>query len=182
MLVNTNRLVRFYEGCDGVKTGFTQEAGHCISASAKRGNLRLISVILGAPTSQIRFSEASKLMDYGFANYESVRIVKKAQVIQNDIPVIGGKTNKIRGLAADNLSLLLNKEDSKEFTKDVQLFLPLKAPVERGQKIGVLIIKRDGKDVGKIDIVAGESVDVAGVFDYFNRIFDNWLKKRANER
>jgi len=182
MLVNTNRLVRFYEGCDGVKTGYTQEAGHCVSATAKRGNLRLIAVILGAPTSQVRFSEASKLLDYGFANYESVLVVKKGQIVQNEIPVTGGKTTKIMGLAVDNLSLLIGKGEPKEFTKDVQISAPLKAPIEKGQKIGELTVKRDGKEVGKVDIVAGESVEVAGVFDYFNRIFNSWLKKPAGEK
>jgi len=182
MLVNTNRLVRFYEGCDGVKTGYTQEAGHCVSATAKRGNLRLIAVILGAPTSQVRFSEASKLLDYGFANYESVLVVKKGQIVQNEIPVTGGKTTKIMGLAADNLSLLIGKGEPKEFTKDVQISAPLKAPIEKGKKIGELTVKRDGKEVGKVDIVAGESVEVAGVFDYFNRIFNSWLKKPAGEK
>ncbi len=182
MLVNTNRLVRFYEGCDGVKTGYTEEAGHCISATAKRGNLRLIAVILGAPTSQVRFSEASKLLDYGFANYESVLVVKKGQIVQNEIPVTGGKTSKIMGLAANSLSLLIGKGDSKEFTKEIDISAPLKAPIAQGQKIGVLTVKKDGKEVGKVDILAGESVEVAGVFDYFNRIFNNWLKRPTSEK
>ena len=86
MLVNTNRLVRFYDGCDGIKTGYTDDAGHCISASAKRGYFRLISVILGAPSSQIRFDEARKLMDYGFANYDSMLVVKKNQVAKKIYP------------------------------------------------------------------------------------------------
>ncbi|MFS8501613.1 MAG: D-alanyl-D-alanine carboxypeptidase family protein [Caldicoprobacter sp.] len=182
MLVNTNRLIRFYEGCDGIKTGYTQEAGHCISATAKRGNLRLIAVILGAPTSQIRFNEARKLLDYGFANYESIMVVRKGQIVQNEIPVTGGKTSRIMGVAADNLSLLLTKGDSKEFAKEVQISAPLKAPVREGQKIGILTVKKDGKEVGKVDILAGESVEVAGVFDYFNRIFNNWLRRPASQK
>ncbi|MFO7294483.1 MAG: D-alanyl-D-alanine carboxypeptidase family protein [Clostridia bacterium] len=182
MLVNTNRLIRFYEGCDGIKTGYTQEAGHCISATAKRGNLRLIAVILGAPTSQIRFNEARKLLDYGFANYESIMVVRKGQIVQNEIPVTGGKTSRIMGVAADNLSLLLTKGDSKEFAKEVQISAPLKAPIREGQKIGVLTVKKDGKEVGKVDILAGESVEVAGVFDYFNRIFNNWLRRPASQK
>lgn len=182
MLVNTNRLIRFYEGCDGIKTGYTQEAGHCISATAKRGNLRLIAVILGAPTSQIRFNEARKLLDYGFANYESIMVVRKGQIVQNEIPVTGGKTSRIMGVAADNLSLLLTKGDSKEFAKEVQISAPLKAPIREGQKIGILTVKKDGKEVGKVDILAGESVEVAGVFDYFNRIFNNWLRRPASQK
>ncbi len=177
MLVNTNRLVRFYDGCDGIKTGYTDDAGHCISASAKRGYFRLISVILGAPSSQIRFDEARKLMDYGFANYDSMLVVKKNQVAQKDISVIGGKKSSINGLAGENLSVLLKKEEPKEFTREVGLHQPLKAPLEKGQKIGVLTVKNNGKKVGEVSIVAGETVEAAGVFDYFGKIFHDWLRK-----
>ncbi len=182
MLVNTNRLVRFYEGCDGIKTGYTDEAGHCISASAKRGNLRLISVILGAPSSQIRFDEARKLMDHGFANYDSVSVVKKDQVIEKEIPVVGGKKSSINGLAGDNLSALLKKEEPKEFQREVEIQQPLKAPIEKGQKIGVLTVKNNGKKIGEINIIAGETVEGAGVLDYFSKIFDNWVKKNKSDR
>ncbi len=182
MLVNTNRLVRFYDGCDGVKTGYTEEAGHCISASAKRGGLRLIAVILGAPSSQIRFDEARKLMDYGFANYDSVLVVKKKQVIEKEIAVTGGKKSSITGLAGDNLSALKMKEEPKDFKREVELQQPLKAPVEKGQKIGVLMVTSNGKKIGEVDIVAGETVEVAGVFDYFGKLFQNWLKKTESDR
>jgi D-alanyl-D-alanine carboxypeptidase (penicillin-binding protein 5/6) len=182
MLVNTNRLVRFYDGCDGVKTGYTEEAGHCISASAKRGGLRLIAVILGAPSSQIRFDEARKLMDYGFANYDSVLVVKKNQVIEKEIAVTGGKKSSITGLAGDNLSALKMKEEPKDFKREVELQQPLKAPVEKGQKIGVLMVTSNGKKIGEVDIVAGETVEVAGVFDYFGKLFQNWLKKTESDR
>ncbi len=177
MLVNTNRLVRFYQNCDGVKTGYTTEAAHCISASAKRGNLRLIAIVLAAPTSNVRFAEASKLMDHGFANYESISIVKKHQVIEKEVLISGGKRNAIKGLAADDLSILLQKGESKEFTRDIELSLPLQAPIEQGQKIGLLTVKKDEKTVGVTDIVADETVEVASVFDYFNRILSSWLKK-----
>ncbi|MBM7581316.1 D-alanyl-D-alanine carboxypeptidase (penicillin-binding protein 5/6) [Caldicoprobacter guelmensis] len=180
MLVNTNKLVRFYQGCDGIKTGYTEQAGHCISATAKRGNLRLIAVILGAPTSQIRFSEASKLLDFGFANYESVLVIKKGQIVHNEIPVTGGRVSRIMGLAADNLSMLVSKGASKEFTKEVQISSPLRAPIKQGQKVGVLVVKQDGQEIGRVDVVASDSVEVAGVFDYFRKIFNNWLKRQAD--
>jgi len=182
MLVNTNRLVRFYEGCDGIKTGYTDEAGHCISASAKRGHLRLIAVVLGAPSSQIRFNEARKLMDYGFANYDSMLVVKKGQVIEKEVSVTGGKKNSISGLAGDSLSVLLKKEEPKEFQREVELQQPLKAPIEKGQRIGKLTVKSNGKKMGEVDLVAGETVEAAGVLDYFGKIFHSWLKKTENDR
>ncbi len=86
-LANTNKLVRFYDGSDGIKTGSTQEAGYCLSATAKRGNMRLLSIVLNAPSTKVRFSESSKMMDYGFANYEMVSVLKKDQVVENQVPV-----------------------------------------------------------------------------------------------
>lgn len=177
MLVNTNRLVRFYQNCDGIKTGYTTEAAHCISASAKRGNLRLIAIVLAAPTSNVRFAEAGKLMDHGFANYESISIVKKHQIIEKEVLITGGKKNAIKGLVADDLSILIKKGESKEFTRDIELSLPLQAPIEQGQKIGLLTVKKNEKAVGMVDIVADETVEVASAFDYFNKIFNSWLKK-----
>ena len=92
-LVNTNRLIRYYDGCDGGKTGSTNEAGCCLCASAKRNDMRLISVVIGAPNSQTRFNECSKLFNYGFANYENKKIVNMDEVLKN-LPVNKGKKEK----------------------------------------------------------------------------------------
>ena len=101
MLTNTNRLVRFYDGCDGIKTGSTSKL-ELFGCYCKRGNLRLISIVLAAPTSQLRFSEAAKLMDYGFANYDAVPLIKKDSVVERNIAVTGGKEKVISGLAASD--------------------------------------------------------------------------------
>lgn len=178
MLKNTNNLVRFYKGCDGVKTGYTNEAMHCISSTAKRGNLRLISIILAGPTSKIRFAEASKLLDYGFANYDSIKLFDKGQLIDEakDIRVKGGKTDTINGIAYEDLSALIKKDASKDFEFDFRVPEVLQAPIEEGQKIGTIIAQHQGQVVGEIDIVADQSVEVANLFDLFNKILDNWIK------
>lgn len=176
-LTNTNRLVRFYDGCDGIKTGSTSEALYCISATAKRGNLRLISIIMAAPTSKVRFAEAAKLLDYGFANYDSVPIVKKDQIVEKDVEISGGKEKQINGIAAQDFAMLLGKEESKNFDIKTELQSPIKAPIDKGQKIGVLTIEKDGKVIGTVDILSDREVQSANVYDYFKNIVNQWIQK-----
>lgn len=105
-LVNTNKLVRFYNNCDGLKTGFTNAAGFCLAATASRNNMRLISVVLGEPDSNTRFAETRKLLDYGFANYESVEINKKGELI-SDISVKKGTVSKAGAVIGNDVKVLL---------------------------------------------------------------------------
>jgi D-alanyl-D-alanine carboxypeptidase (penicillin-binding protein 5/6) len=176
MIVNTNRLVRFYDGCDGIKTGFTSEAGHCLAATAVRDNMRLISIIMSAPNSKIRFAEAAKLLDYGFANYRLVPVVQSGQVIQKEVPLLGGKETKIEGLAAKSVSLLVKTGEKQDFKQEIQMESKLYAPIQKGQKIGSMLIVKDGKTYAQTDIISDREVGVAGVFDYLKRIFVRWLK------
>jgi D-alanyl-D-alanine carboxypeptidase (penicillin-binding protein 5/6) len=176
-LANTNRLVRFYDGCDGIKTGSTSEALYCLSATAKRGNLRLISVILAAPTSNVRFAESTKLLDYGFANYDSVPIIKKDQVVEKEIAIAGGKERIIEGIAAQDFSILQGKEESKSFEIKTEIQSNIKAPIAKGQKIGTLTIEKDGKVVGTIDILPDREVKSANIYDYFKDIINQWIQK-----
>lgn len=176
MIVNTNRLVRFYDGCDGIKTGFTSEAGHCVAASAIRDNMRLISIIMSAPNSKIRFAEAAKLLDYGFANYKLMPVVQSGQVIRQGVLVLGGKETKIDGLVGKSISLLAKTGEKYDFKQEVEMESKLYAPIQKGQKIGSLLILKDGKTVSQTDIEADRDVAVAGVFDYLKRIFRLWLK------
>jgi D-alanyl-D-alanine carboxypeptidase (penicillin-binding protein 5/6) len=176
-LANTNRLVRFYDGADGIKTGSTNDAKYCISATAKRGNLRLLSIILGAPSTQVRFAEAGKLMDYGFANYESVPILKKGQVIQKDVYVNGGKESIVNGIASKDIAFLIKSGASREFDKTIEMDENIKAPLTAGEKIGTLTITQNGKVMESMDIVADREVKKANIFDYFVKIFNSWIRK-----
>jgi D-alanyl-D-alanine carboxypeptidase (penicillin-binding protein 5/6) len=176
MIVNTNRLVRFYDGCDGIKTGFTSEAGHCVAATAIRGNMRLISIIMSAPNSKIRFAEAAKLLDYGFANYKLLTVVQNGQVIRQGVSVLGGKETKVDGVVAKDVSLLFKTGEKQDVEQEVQLETKLYAPIQKGQKIGNISIVKDGKSIAQTDIIADRDVEVAGVFDYVKRILRRWLK------
>jgi D-alanyl-D-alanine carboxypeptidase (penicillin-binding protein 5/6) len=176
-LANTNRLIRFYEGADGIKTGSTQAARYCLSATAKRGNMRLLSVVLSAPSTSLRFSEATKLMDYGFANFETVPILKKDQVIQENIFVSGGKEELINGISPEDLAFLIKAGESKEFEKEILLEEKFKAPIAKGQKIGTLNIKQGDTTLRTLDIVSDREIKKANVFDYFIKIFNNWVRK-----
>lgn len=176
-LTNTNRLIRFYDGADGLKTGSTQEAGYCLSATAKRGNMRLLSIVLNAPSTKVRFSESTKMMDYGFANYEVVSVLKKDQVIENDIIITGGKEERINGIVSQNAAFLIETGESKEFDQEVLLEEQIHAPLHKGEKIGILNIKQEDKILQTIDIVSDREVLKANVFDYFKKIFNNWVRK-----
>ncbi|HHU49049.1 MAG: D-alanyl-D-alanine carboxypeptidase family protein [Caldicoprobacterales bacterium] len=176
-LTNTNRLIRFYDGADGLKTGSTQEAGYCLSATAKRGNMRLLSIVLGAPSSKIRFSESSKMMDFGFANYEVVSVLKKDQVVKDNVYVSGGKEEFIDGVVSQNVSFLIKTGESRDFDKEVLLEEKIEAPLKKGDKIGTLTITQGDKVVQNLDIVSDRDVLRANVFDYFKKIFSNWIRK-----
>lgn len=177
-LTNTNRLVRFYDGCDGIKTGSTSEAKFCLSATAKRGNMRVISIIMAAPTSEVRFAEARKLMDFGFANYEVIPVVKKDQIVEKDLKISGGKTNILNGIAAQDFSFLIKKGEPKETTRKTELKASLKAPIKKGEKIGTLILEKDDEIIATVDILADRTIEKANLFDYLYKIFTSWMKKR----
>ncbi|HCS75693.1 MAG TPA: D-alanyl-D-alanine carboxypeptidase [Clostridiales bacterium] len=176
-LANTNRLVRFYDGADGIKTGSTQEAGYCLSATAKRGNMRLLSIVLNAPTTKIRFSESTKMMDYGFANFELVSLLKKDQPVENQVTVYGGKEEIINGVVSQDVNFLIKTGDSKEYERETILDEKIKAPLKKGDKIGTLYLKQNDKLVQSLDIVSDRDVLKANVFDYFKKIFNNWVRK-----
>lgn len=176
-LSNTNRLVRFYDGGDGIKTGSTQEAKYCLSATAKRGNMRLLSVVLAAPSTQIRFGEAQKLMDYGFANFESASLIKTGQTVVNEVPVSRGRADHIQGVAAEDVSFLNRIGSPKEYDTVTEVAEDLRAPIAQGQKIGTLKILQEGQVLREVDIVAKEAVEKATVWDYFKKIFAGWSRK-----
>ena len=154
-LTNTNRLIRFYEGANGLKTGSTSKAKFCISATAKRNGMQLIAVIMGSPTRDIRNEEAKKLLDYGFANYS---LSQNSEGSAGSVKVLGGSKTEINTYYP-NLSLLVGKGEDKNIEKKVNLPDSISAPVKAGDKIGEIIYTLNGNEIGRINITAGESVD-----------------------
>lgn len=173
-LVNTNRLIRTYKGITGIKTGSTSEAKYCLSASAARGSNTFIAVILAAPTSPVRFSEASKLLDYGFANFNTVKIVEKDGSL-GTVPVEKGKELEVNVVANEDLNVLVKKGEEAKVKKEIILPQSVKAPIVKGEKIGEIIVTIDGKEVSKTNIVCGDNVEQASIINILGRMFNRMM-------
>lgn len=169
-LVNTNRLIRFYDGANGIKTGSTQEAGFCLSASAKKGNLQLISVVLGCENSKTRFNESAKLLDYGFSNYDSVGIGKKGDMI-GKVKVDKGNKETVDVVLEKDCFILIPREiSSSNVEKEILLPESLTGPIEAGTKVGEIILKVDGKQVDKINLISKDEIKKANIFDMIKKM------------
>ena len=173
-LTNTNRLVRFYEGCDGLKTGSAEESGYCLSCTAVKGDMRLIAVVLGCKASQTRFNEARAMLDYGFAGYKRVRLLNEGDRLGHKVPVKMGMQDEVEAAAGSGLSMLLKLGQEKQLAIEVELPEEIEAPVEDGQSIGIIRIKLGDRIVAKLPAVAAESVGMPGLLMGFLRVLRNW--------
>ena len=172
-LVNTNRLIRYYEGCDGGKTGSTNEAGCCLSATAKRNNMRLISVIVGAQNSQTRFNECSKLFNYGFANFENKSIINSQTPIF-DLPVNKGKQENISIYASEDYNYKTKKGDKSEFDITYENPQKINAPTKTGDVIGKVIISKEGNLIKEINLIVKDNIEKMSLKDCFDKVVENW--------
>lgn len=165
-LVNTNKLVRLYEGCDGLKTGFTDAAGYTMAVTAKRGNERLIAIVLGEEVSKVRNKETTELLDYGFNTYKVKLLMKKGEIIDK-ININKGSKKSINGILKDDITILMNKSDSdKEYTQKVKID-DIKLPIKKNDKIGSIVIYDNDKKVGEYDIVSDSDVSKKNIFNVF---------------
>ncbi len=174
-ITNTNRLIRFYAGCDGFATGSDKEAGYCGVYTATKGNFRLIAIVLGADNSSSRNDLAAKLLDYGFANFAAKKIYKKGDIVKKNVPVKNGELDKFNLIAEDSLNLLLEREKEKEVKKEIILQEEYTAPITKGEKLGEAVITLDGKEIGRVNLIAQEDVETSTVMRKFNRILVHWL-------
>jgi len=165
-LTNTNRLVRYYDGCNGLKTGSTDKAGYCISASAKRGDMQLIAVVMGASTRDERNETARKLLDTGFANYT---VYIDAEQVVERVPVYGGAVDYVN-VYSRPFSAIINKSDLSKISKVYDIPDHLNAPVGSSNPVGSIAYEIGGKRVGKCDLFVKESIDAIGVMGLFGRI------------
>jgi len=173
-LANTNKLIRFYDGANGLKTGSTSKALCCLSAAAKRNDMQLIAVVLGAPTSAERFASAKSLLDYGFANYAVNTQITAGDEVQK-IAVEKGVDKEVGVVAGDSCSTLVKKGQEDNITKEIKIDETITAPIEAGQKIGTMTISRDGEVIADIDLNASSAVEKKGIGliikDFFTTIF-----------
>ena len=154
-LSNTNKMVRFYNGCTGLKTGFTQGAGYCLSASAERDGLQLIAVVMGCENSQKRFAACKSMLDYGFANYA---LIAPEPAENMAVPVKLGVADTASAVPAETGELLIDKSQKSLVTVEVTLEAEVEAPVSQGQRLGTMTIKAGEQILKEIPLVAQESV------------------------
>ena len=168
-LTNTNRMIKIYPGANGIKTGFTQEAGYCLSASATKGDLTLIAVIMGSSTSKIRFAEASKLLDYGFANYDSVKLAEKGEPM-GTIMIEKGDPNMINAVAPEDISTLIKKGEKDHIRGELKFNKSILAPIQKGDKVGEMVVYKKDKEIARYPVVSEEKVEKASFFDIYLRM------------
>ncbi len=172
-MTNTNKLIRNYSFCDGGKTGFTNEAGFCLAATAKKNNLRLISAVLGAASSNERFDSTIKMFDYGFANYQNKIVLDKDVTLNDEFTVRGGKKDSFQVRPERNSYVFSAADKSPEITHKVNDF-NVKAPVAPEQVVGSVEVYKDGVLIDTVNVVSVESVEKAGYVDYLKQNAKNW--------
>ena len=171
-MTNTNKLVRFYDGCDGGKTGYTSEAQHCLAATAKRGDTRVIAVVVGAPDSKTRFKEVSDMFNYAFANYESKVYLDGNSKVDN-LSVSGGKQDSVEVVAEGKL-IAFGKKGSVDYQVEVELPESVKAPVKQGDTVGAAMLKdSQGNVVAQVNLVAKHDVNAKSYWDYVKDLVAN---------
>ena len=170
-LVNTNRLVRFYDGVDGLKTGYTTASGYCLTATAKKNDLRLISVVMKSPSAEDRSSEKSSLLSYGFNSFKNNIIYKKDQSL-GKIPVEKGKIKEVDVyLKEDATQILSVTEKPDEYSFNIKID-KIQAPVKSGTVVGTTeIIDSNGNIIDEVEIIVKENIEKAGFFDYLKQSF-----------
>ena len=173
-LSNTNKMVRFYNGCTGLKTGFTQDAGYCLSASAEREGLPLIAVVMGCENSQKRFAACKSMLDYGFANYALVT----PQLPENmTVPVKLGITDTAKAVPAERGEILIEKGQKTQVTTEVMLETEVTAPVSQGQRLGTMSVKAGEQILKEIPLVAETAVEKVTWGQMFMRLLKKMCMK-----
>ena len=173
-LTNTNRLVRFYDDCDGYKTGSTNEARYCLSATAKRGNLRLIAVVLGSSGSQARFDSARQMLDYGFANYQLTQVAKQDERIGMRVTVRRGAQDEVDAVIGHGLAMLMRRGEEKGLRLEAVLPDSVTAPIRQGDPLGEARVMRGDEEVARLPLVAGQDVLLPGFLEGLLRILEGW--------
>ena len=166
VLTNTNRLVRYYEGCTGLKTGSTDKAGFCVSATAMRDGMHLIAVVMGAESRDERNEAARAMLDFGFSNYA---LYNEVESRLECVDVLRGVVDEVY-VSSSSFSKLVNKSDKKRIEKEFSIPKTLTAPLRSGDVVGYVIYKLDGEEIGKSAVFVSDDVDEVGIIQLFARI------------
>lgn len=172
-LSNTNKLIRFYNGANGLKTGSTSTAKYCLSATALRDGMQLIAVVLCAPSTSERFGSASALLDFGFANY-SVAGQDNIDITYPTIPVLGGTEDTLKTRVED-VNFIVKKGNKSKVTATVEADATLRAPIQKDQKVGEIVFSIDGQELGRRELLADISIEKLGLFKMFAKLLTRWV-------
>lgn len=172
-LVNTNKLIRNYKGATGLKTGSTSVALYNLSASATRGDLSLISVIMKAPSTKVRFSEAQKLLDYGFNNFEYKKFAEANEVVKT-VEIQKGTKDSIEVVYENTIGTILKKGDDSNIEQIINIPDTIQAPINKGDKIGEIIYTIDGMELSRVNIIANESAEKNTILNMFSHVYKKW--------
>lgn len=178
-LSNTNKLIKSYKGATGLKTGSTSLALYNLSASATRDNLSLIAVIMKAPSTKVRFAEATQLLDYGFNTFSFKQFGKKDDVVK-EVSVTKGVTTSVEAVLAENSGTLIEKGKDKEIEQNIILEDTIESPISAGQKLGEISFSLDGDILSTVDIVAKNNVEKINLFTMSKRhllFLDRFIKE-----
>lgn len=173
-LVNTNKLVRNYNGCTGLKTGSTSLALYNLSASASRNNMNLIAVVMKAPSSSIRFKNASSLLDYGFSNFEYKKMISKNDTVKS-IKVPKGFSPTVNVVAENDCGTLISKGNDINIEQNISIENSISAPIYKGQTIGKITYTLNGNVISESNLIAGNTVDKMNLFSMDKFIIKNWF-------
>ncbi|MDD2409519.1 MAG: D-alanyl-D-alanine carboxypeptidase [Bacilli bacterium] len=172
-MVNTNKLIKYYSGLDGLKTGFTNEAGYCLTATAIRNNMRLISVVMKSPTTKDRSNDTVELLNYGFSNFK-LKIILDINHDLGKIEVLNGKKENVSIRLLENATNLENMNEEKKYTYNI-ITGKIKAPVKTGDVVGHLEIIENNKVINRVNITVKENINKANIWDLYIRNLNNIL-------
>lgn len=168
-LSNTNKLIRYYDGSTGLKTGFTSTALYNLSATATKGEMSLVAVVLTAPSSDVRNEEAKQLLNYGFANYSVQKVCQKGEVIDN-VKVNKNLSSNVDIALESDISILTEKGKKLEYDKEVNIEKEYVAPMKKGDKVGTVMYKdKEGNEIGTVNVIVNQDVDKSGIIEYLKQ-------------
>lgn len=175
-LVNTNKLVKFYKGVDGLKTGYTNEAKYCLTATAHRDNMRVIAVVMGAQTPKKRNIDITNMLDYAFQQYETKPIYKQHETVDS-LKLLKAKKEKIHVVTSDDVAILLKKgEKIENLNEEIVYKSDLSLPIARGEQVGILKLTAKGKVIVETPLIVNEDVEEAGLWDLMKRSLKGLVK------
>ncbi len=174
ILTNTNKLVKFYDGCDGGKTGFTNEAKFCLSATAKRNGMRLVCVCIGEDTSKQRFNDVSNLLNFGFNNYKQSLILDKNEVLTSNLEIKGAKENSVKFRVQKSVYKFEKINENEDYNYNFEFYNNLTAPLDSGSIIGEVVVYKNGVEIKRENLLLESNVEKFNFGSAFEKVIENW--------